>query len=242
MHDAGWARRRPLVARRTLDRLRQPYPRPALRSQGRELAVAQEDRTLLLPAQRRGLGLRSSPTRLRGCIRRHGKAAQPHTRRVPARRGQLAGRFVRGGHHRPTPRHLGSRSRPATSTWFRSTARSWRSPSRPAHTARPSVSPDGGLVGFIGQRRPADLPAEHQGRRDAHRRHRTAMDQRGPRSHLHPDRWRPPAGVARRRAPDRHRRGPRRHAPVRAPCRRTRARNRSRAGASRSPTSTPPAA
>ena len=76
----------------------------------------------------------------------------------------------------------GTSTSPSTSTSCRSTARSAPSPSRPAHYAHPSVSPDGTTRRLPRHRRPERRPAERHGRRHRHRRrgdHRgspTALD------------------------------------------------------------------
>ena len=108
-HPAGRVQRRALVAGRRVARVHQPHPRRALRRQGRVVAGAAQDRALRQPTQRRELGVRPPAARVRGARRRRRATDQPDARPVPARRGELAGRFVRHRHRRRAPRRVGPR-------------------------------------------------------------------------------------------------------------------------------------
>ena len=163
-----------VVARRQAPGVHQPHPRRPLRGQGRELAAAAQDRDLLHPAQRRGLDRRPAGARLRGAGRRHGHAAQPDARPVPARRRVVAGRLVRRRHVGAAPRRLGPRPRRPTSTSSRSTARSAPSRRRPGIYGRPVGVARRHARRLHRLRRPGVVPAERQRRRHRRRRRPTA--------------------------------------------------------------------
>ena len=88
----------------------------------------------------------------------------------------------------------------------------------------PSVSPGWPARRVSGRRRPGHVSAEHEGRRDQHRRWRTPMDQHRARPHVRADRGLSASRLDRRRFPVRAGRGSWRHASVPPPSRRPRPR------------------
>ena len=97
------------------------------------------------------------------------------------------------------PRRLGPRPRQRPLRRAARRRRSAPSPSRPATTRFPAVSPDGTTRRLPRRRRPVLDPQNAKVGVDRDRRRRPPLDLRGARPHVRADGRRPPAGVARRR-------------------------------------------